>query len=182
MDWETNWHAMRWGALFEFHSIKHDLNAFPPPDVLPEDTWIFVPAQLTTNEVCRLFKRTILSHNVGPFIAPSIVDGITYKLSDKISRNERDTSNGSYSHTVRTHFTTDERGRLERIGVPDENMTLVEAMLYHTLHIHLFGIAYFYITSGGHYCKGSRGRIDGKGNAVPYLRWDMGGNKICLDF
>lgn len=183
MDWEIDCHAMSWGRLFDFHSIRHDLDSFPAPENVSEGhTWIFIPASLSTNEVCSLFKRTILLHNVGPFIAPSIFDGVKYELSDKISRNDRDSSKGSYSHTVRTHFAYNEAGRLERKGFPDEGMTVVEAMLYHTLYLHLFGNEYFDITNGGHHCRGSRGHIDGKGDAIPYLRWDMGGGKICLDW
>jgi hypothetical protein len=183
MDWSIDRHAVHWGRLFEFHSIKHDLDSHPAPENVPNGyTWIFVPASLTINEVNALFKRTILLHNVAPFTAPGIYNHVKYELSDRIAHNDRDTSYGSYSHVVKTHFLINTAGRLESRGHPDERMTVMEAMLYHTLYIHLYGNEYFDVTSGGHHCGGSRGGLTGKARSIPYLRWDMSDNKVCLDW
>jgi len=152
-----------------------------PPKQAGTSMLVIVPSALSNIAVCELFKRTLGTFGLVPFIAPisrGSPDGSWEKitLDDKVPHHERSTQGGSYAHWVRPHVSEDS-GELILAGRFDHDMTLTEAFLYHLFFMDMCGQPYIDLHFDAyHTCTGSKcdnGR-------PPSLQWDLQDIKVVL--
>lgn len=165
----------QWKAFFAKHGIHCDVDQIPiPPNPFENGRLLVVPQGLQIKEICGLFKSEFESFGVWCCFGP-------IKLLEWAGGDDRSSENASYVLWVKSHVTVSPWG-ISGCKLPDEQMTLAEAFMYHLMMLHIHGEEYLdpYRFSGFHHCRGTRKSARGM-IFCPILRWDLWDIKICLD-
>ncbi len=173
-----------WQEFFDKRLITYDLSTIAVPKRRPQtNTLVYVPANVSQDSLCELFKNEISSFNLAPFFAPLSVGAVgsshwdVYQFSDLVPYHDRSPySDGPYAHWIRLHV-TEEDGELVHAGYFDISMTIIEAMWLHLFLMHYYGQQYVSLQSGWQYCNGSKRK---RNDRSPAIEWDHQDIKVCL--